>query len=132
LISSTVASGSAVSLVTATAKTITSVSLTAGDWDVWGMAATKPAGTTTQTIFNAGICTTNNTLPTAPGPIGSATAGGLTALSATFAAGSTIAGSVPSAQFLLSATTTVYLVVNCTFGTSTNTAYGYIAARRRR
>lgn len=127
VVSSTIPTGSAVSLVTATAKTITSISLTAGDWDVWGQITTKPAGTTTQTVYNAGISTTTNTLPTP-----SATTGGLSQMSATFTAGTAISMAVTPAQLSLAATTTVYLVASVTFGTSTNAAFGFIAARRRR
>src|SRR5690349_16625741 len=47
-IESEVLSGSAVSLTTNTAANITSISLTAGDWDVWGAAVYQlGSGTTT-------------------------------------------------------------------------------------
>jgi hypothetical protein len=124
VISSTIATGAATSLTSATAKNVTSISLTAGDWDVWGQITTKPSST--QTIVNFGISTTTNTLPTP-----SATTGGLTQMSASFTSAGAISLPIAQSQILLSATTTVYLVAQVTFS-GTNSAFGFIAARRRR
>jgi hypothetical protein len=47
IISSNIVVGSAVSLTTNTPANITSLSLTAGDWDVWGlMNSSEGSGTT--------------------------------------------------------------------------------------
>jgi len=127
IIESTVLVGSAVSLTTGTAVDVTSVSLTAGDWDVWGNIWFNAAGTTNVTQSHAAISTTTATLPTAPG------AGGynLRRQAAQVPAG---AYGMPTGQtrLSLSATTTVYLVASSTFTVSTNAAFGYIGARRVR
>ena len=127
IIESSIAIGSATSLTTATAKTITSISLTAGDWDVWGNIGFIPAGTTTATAFWSTISTTNNTLPTAPN-------GGGYAFNAYSLPAGTSGSIMPCGQTRISvaSTTTIYLVAQATFAVSTMTAYGYIGARRRR
>src|SRR3989304_2866533 len=55
---------SATALTTNTAKTVTSISLTAGDWDVIGNVAFTGGTTTNVTAFRNGISTVDNTLPT--------------------------------------------------------------------
>jgi len=119
------ASGSATSLTTATEKTIISVSLTAGDWDVWGGVVFLFAATTVPTRIRAGISTTNNTLVAAPD-------GGDVFMDATFTTASTQALQTGCARISIAATTTVYLVAYAVFTTSTTTAYGSIYARRAR
>jgi hypothetical protein len=131
VISSFVAVGSAVSLSSGTSKDITSISLTAGDWNVWGAVGTNPAGTTTTSIVNCGINTTSNTLATFPGSIGSAGAG-RSYSSAALPAGGIAIADIPPTVLKLSGTTTVYLVANVTFAVSTCSGYGFIAARRMR
>src|SRR6185312_14765343 len=58
LISSNIVSGSSVSLTTATPLDITTISLTAGDWDVQGNCTSNPAGSTTTSVFICSISTT--------------------------------------------------------------------------
>jgi hypothetical protein len=127
VISATVASGSAVSLTSTTAANVTSISLTAGDWDVEGLCAFLPAGTTTLTLLSGGISTTTATIPGISG-------GGRFTLSFSgFAPGGSSQIFPTGRQRLsLSGTTTVYLVVQATFGTSTLGGYGYIVGRRVR
>lgn len=115
-----------VNLTTATTANITTISLTAGDWDVTGGVLFQTAATTSVTGAIAGISTTTGTLG----------ADGTYARS-TFAA--VVPGAVEWADFLapvvrlsLAATTTVYLVGQSTFTVSTQTAGGYIRARRVR
>ncbi len=126
-ISSAIASASAVSLTTATAKTITSISLTAGDWDVWGnIIFAEATGTVATTIISA-ISTTNNALPTITG--------GTDAIQlndASQAASSLIGQSTGTLRVSLSGTTTYYLIAQASFTVSTMTAYGFIGARRSR
>ncbi|MDP2325295.1 MAG: hypothetical protein Q8N51_14890, partial [Gammaproteobacteria bacterium] len=55
LIGSTIASGSAVSLTTATNANVTSISLTAGDWDVWGAITYNHGGSTNVTTHLSSI-----------------------------------------------------------------------------
>lgn len=116
------ANASGVSLTTLTAKTVTSVSLTAGDWDVTGSIAFTIGGLCS--AIASGISTTNNALPAAPlsqfiGSTGS-----------TLGTGSCI--SAPMQRISLSGTTTVYLVAQSNFSTSTVSANGTIFARRVR
>lgn len=125
-ITSTVLVGSAVALSTGVTANVTSISLTAGDWDVWGSVWTNPAGSTIQTLLTAATSTTSATVPTAPNN------GGSTQLPYTAATGAAIGAPVGSMRLSLSGTTTVFLVVNVNFSASTNAAYGFIGARRRR
>lgn len=120
------ATGTAVSLTTGTAANITSISLTAGDWDVWGSVLWQPAGSTTMTGWNAQISQTSATFsPALPSP---------TAFTEAFAppAGSIEAGAVPLQRISVASTTTVFLVANAAFSVSTLTASGILSARRRR
>lgn len=118
-----VASGSAVSLSTNTAANVTSVSLTAGDWDVEGNI-NFVATSATLTATNTGINTTSATLPTD----GSEVFGGVLLTTTTDTFGIT----QPRKRISIAATTTVYLVGRCTFSAGTITAYGKISARRVR
>lgn len=128
LIETIVLVGSAVAMTSTTSVTIASVSLTAGDWDVWGEFWTSPASGTITTKVQAAISLTNNTLPTAP-----ATNTSLNILTGITSAGTeSITIPVASCRQSLSGTTTIYLVANTTFSVSTMGGYGKISARRRR
>lgn len=126
-ISSTVLVGSAVSLTTGTAANVTSISLTAGDWDVSGTVAFNPAGTTTTTAQGGAISTTSATIPVSP-----YAGGGFFVAPVSTAGLATNAYATGTTRLSLSATTTVYLVAYAQFATSTETAYGFIGARRVR
>jgi hypothetical protein len=115
--------GTAVSLTTATAANVTSISLTAGDWDVWGSIEYDAAGSTTISQSVGGINTASATLPASPFK---------TITTYALAAGGTIAGPVPQQRLILASTTTVFLVGFCAFATGTLTATGVIQARRIR
>lgn len=123
-VSSTVLVGSAVAITPSGTQTnITSISLTAGDWDVFGNIVYAPAGVPTQ--FASAINTTSATLPTAP-------AGGYNyAASTAYPIASTQAFTLSTSRLSLASTTTVYLVGFAVFA-STMTAYGFIGARRVR
>lgn len=110
-----------VAITTATDTDVTSLSLTAGDWDVWGNILTEPAATTTQTIVSCGITTTSATMPS-----------NYSISAATFAASTAKSENAPTVRMSLSATTTVYLVANVTYATSTLTIAGSLNARRVR
>lgn len=119
--------GSAVSLTTLTSTNVTTISLTAGDWDVDGVGAfTIQDGVTTFTLGVVWISTTSATFPTVPnkGAInywrGSTTAD----LAAAFNSG--------TRRISVSATTTVYLSVFAAFSGGTCSAFGYLRARRVR
>jgi hypothetical protein len=126
VLSSTIAIGSATSLTTATGKSVTSLVLSAGDWNVWGNIGYIAAATTTVSLLTGSISTTNNTQATSPN------GGGYAQLQATLTTASTNILPVGMTQINVSTSTTVYLVATATFAVSTMTAYGSIYARRAR
>ena len=128
-VSSTVSVAGPVSLATGTAKTITSISLTAGDWDVNSFSTYN--GTATALISAASsISLVNNTLgdrDSARCSMPLPTAGiSLNATDATIV--------VPRVRISIATTTTIYMVSTGTFSGGGNTAscYGTISARRVR
>lgn len=126
-ISSTILSGSAVSLTTATPANITSISLTAGDWDVTGTVCFLGNAATTVTSLVGWISTTSATQPTAPND------GAYYTDQTSRAAGSTIfRASVGQIRISLASTTTVYLSCTAAFAINTYSAFGFIGARRVR
>lgn len=129
-VSSSILVGSAVSLTSTVAANVTSISLTAGDWDVWGQMVFDTTATTDFTALRAATSRTSATLA----PQGDDTQGRSNYVKAAGATGfnGDNAFPVPLARMSLSATTTVYLVALCDFSSSTLAAYGYIAARRVR
>jgi hypothetical protein len=126
-IEATLASGSATSLTTATAKTVISISLTAGDWDIAGVVLYQPANTTSVTALQGSFSLVTNTLDTSLGRFNAVPMGTVVYDGATVAA-------VPMVthRLVLSGTTTVYLIGRSVFTASTNVAYGIIRARRLR
>lgn len=112
------------SLTNNTWANATSVSLSAGDWDVWGTVQFNPSGSTTVSRLLAAISTT------------SASAGATYAqqqdLQLTFTTGAAQTLATPVTRINVSSTTPVYLTVFTSFGVSTMTANGTIYARRRR
>lgn len=126
-ISSTILVGSAVSLTTATSANITSISLTGGDWDVWGTVAFTANAATTATVFQGGINTVTNTLPAIPG------GGAYAQFGISVGAGGTEpVFPIGTSRISLPSTTTIYLVAQSTFAINSLAAYGILAARRRR
>lgn len=111
---------SAVATTSAAPTNVTSVSLTAGDYLVWGMVSTNPAGGTITSGFVAGVSTTS---------AGYTSIGGVTnvvAMNYTTAAGQGLAAQAPMYHLKLSTTTTVYLVTTVTYSTSTLTTSGVL------
>lgn len=121
--SSLVASGSAVSLTTATAANVTSISLTAGDWDVEGNV-NYIAATATVTTKQAAVNSTSATLPTDGSEVYSGVQ--MTLVSVTDGIG------LPRKRINVNITTTVYLIAQATFSAGAVTAFGSITARRVR
>lgn len=123
-----VAAGSAVALSTGTPKTVTSISLTAGDWDVTGVISYTGNAATTTRYSISGVSTTNNTLG----------ANGTFSTVVYALAGSAVFSlidpgtNVPTQRLSLSGTTTVYLIATLDFAVNTAAAYGAIRARRIR
>jgi hypothetical protein len=120
--------GSNVAIASATPVNVTSISLTAGDWDVTGLIQTAPAGTTTTASAAVGISGTSATFATiATGLLNFA------ALNNTgFTAGGQVNMAAPITRITLSSTTTIFLVSQIIYGTSTLTISGQIRARRVR
>lgn len=114
--------GSGVSLTTGTPANCASVSLTAGDWDVWGVITFTPAGSTSMSGYNIGISDVSATIQSNKS----------TSLNLTLTTGLGQAPLTPVVRESLSATTTVYAVAALNFAASTATCAGFIAARRVR
>lgn len=126
-VQSTLVSGSATSLSSVTPKTITSISLTAGDWDLSGNCNYNGAGSVSITFVECSVSLTTNTVDQ--------NSGRNTQISmSAVVPGVTPSHSLPvgPAQFSFSATTTVFLVANQTFTVGTLTGWGIIRARRMR
>jgi hypothetical protein len=127
-IESSIALASAVSLTSGAASNVTSISLTAGDWDVSADVTYSPAATTNFTLAWHSISNISATQDSTTGgayniyrfPAGNVPV-----------AGFNTAGVGPVRK-LLSGTTTIYLVAQATFTVSTMAAFGIIRARRVR
>lgn len=126
-VSSLIPLASAVNIVTATATDLTSISLTAGDWDVYANITFIPAATTNYTSvigWNSGV---SATLANAS----------LRAANSTGAGGAVTGGNeigiiTPSQRYSLSGNGTVYVTGYAVFTISTMTMCGGIYARRVR
>jgi len=126
-ISSTVASANAVSLTNATTSNITSISLTAGDWDVSGEVGFTGNAATSQTYQLGSISQTSLSIDQAGGMCVGASPRADTTYQTSINRMAVIGGRIS-----LSATTTVYLTAQAGFSVSTLSAYGFIRARRVR
>lgn len=108
---------------------LTSLALTAGDWDVSAIGGVTGAATTSLNYANIGISSVNNTLPAAEERwTVSYPAGG----SVVFNNETMISGAIPPTRISLAAPATVFLVARANFGVSTCSGYGRISARRVR
>lgn len=124
-------SGGTVALTTATAKTVTSVSLTPGDWLVSGIVVYNGQTTTVPTDAIAGISTTTNTLPSSSSSANNMNRQDLMVPGRAMN-GSFTSNNVGPYRISLSATTTYYLVGYFVFSAGTAEAYGTIQAQRIR
>jgi hypothetical protein len=127
-VSSIIASGSAVAQTSGSGTNITSISLTAGDWDIWGLSFYTPTATTNVVQLISSISLVTGTTSLLGDRAGITTYG-----SAGVVPGSLHMG-VPMIQtrVSISATTTLFLVGQPTFSASTLTAWGSLQARRVR
>ena len=123
-ITSNIPDASAVSLSNNTAVDVTSISLTAGDWEIFGnVSFTFGASTAVSNV----ICWTSNASATLPdNSKRSYYADNVTGVAAN------IALATPYLRINSTGTTTAYLTAYCSFTTSTATASGSIFARRVR
>ena len=120
-IRSYIASGSAITLTNNTPANVTSISLTAGIWDVSAIGAFS--GTITGTQTTVSISSTSATLNT---NTGDATVSSTSVPTVA----SDLMLTIPTFRVAISTTTTYYLVVNELFTVGTATAYGRISAVR--
>lgn len=124
-VSSVIAQGSAVALTANIGINMTSISLTAGDWDVWYIPNFIPGATTNITQLFASISTTSATV-NAAGDSASFTAYG----SAGVVPGVNSGAPMVQKRISISTTTTVFAVAQCAFTVSTLGAWGSLQARR--
>jgi len=128
VITSDIPFGSAVSLTTSTDANITSITLTAGDWDVRGAITFTPGASTTNTYLRSSLSTTS---ATHDGTLGRACA--IAYPSGTVIGASGFSGQIaPKVFTVTSGTTVVYLTARADFAVSTMVAYGNLTARRVR
>lgn len=126
--SSSIGSGSAVALTTATAANVTSLSLTAGDWDVTINAQFASGTTTSITQIFSSLSLVSATLDATPGRFNSQNYPSLVAGTTTLSA--------PLGPYRITVAspgpTTVFYVARGVFTVSTLSAYGLLSARRVR
>lgn len=123
-VAASVVQGSATALTTATPKTVTSITLTAGDWDITAIGALT--GASTGTVFDVAIGTTTNSVT---GTIFGDTRAETPTVSLTGADATLM---IPAVRVSISGSTTYYLIVSETFTIGSPSAYGRISARRIR
>lgn len=110
--------------VTGTPKNVTSISLTAGDWEVCGQIISVPNGATTTSSIRGSISTVTNTGAAAEYL-------NLNEVNST-GAGRIMSVSLANRRFSLVATTTIYLVAQFDFAVNAMGAAGFLRARRVR
>ncbi len=123
---SVVLAGSAVGISTGTAKTVTSISVPTGDWDIDGDVVYAFAGS--PTYANGAINTTTDTLPSADTPSNGVINTGRSLVTANIVSEHMV---IPNMRVSVASTTTYYLIARAGFS-STATAFGFIRARRLR
>jgi hypothetical protein len=123
------AAAASISMTSTVAVNITSISLTAGDWDVSAILYFSPAASTTLTSAAASTSLSTGALDATSGRVNEA---GFGAIVLGVGLGVSLSLPIPKARFSLAVTTTIYLVGYANFGVSTMTAGGDITARRRR
>ena len=126
LVTNVIASGSAVSLTTATPADVTSISLPAGDWDIWANTSFIPAATTNVVQAKSWISATSATQPDA------SLYAGVQNTAAGIVPADNFGFCVPSIRVSLAATTTYYLSCTSAFAVDTLGVCGGIYARVRR
>jgi hypothetical protein len=123
---SAVLSASAVSLSTGTAKTVTSMSLDPGAWDVSGIVDFQFGATTSYTAAMSGTSQTADTLGAAD------TFACLAGAADVPTAANDIALTAPEVRMNITVPTTIYLIAKAVFTVSTLKAYGTLRARKVR
>jgi hypothetical protein len=123
----TVASGAAVALTTVTSANVTSKSLAAGTYLVWGIVDFTLTGVTA-TEFRCGPSVATGTLPTQAGGAGLGTdALNISPLTPAITTDTVVLIGGPT-LLTIAATTTLFLVAQATFSAGTVSAYGTLNA----
>lgn len=123
-------SGAPVTLVNNTGNNVVTLSLTAGDWDVWGTVYLTPGAGTTIGSAQVGASSTSATVPATAGDFNSTYWGASGVIASSFP--SSVTQEAPKVRISLSATTNVFLAVNANFSGGALTTFGAIKARRAR
>lgn len=135
IVSSGLSNGSATSLTTGTSKTVTSISLTAGDWKICGGVQFATAASTSITALHVGSSLTTNAMPAASAymnPISNELAAERDMAATVPGSNAWIDLSFPCYRASVAATTTFYLVSRATFTVSTMSVWGFIQGERIR
>lgn len=127
-VSSIIASGSPVSLTSATGVNLTSISLTAGDWDVWMTCLYTAAASTNISQLLASISLVSATISLLGDRSSAVTYGSAGVVPGVAHLGS----SLIQCRINVSSTTTVYGVLQPSFTVSTLVGWGSLQARRVR
>lgn len=122
---STVVSSGAVAISSNTSTTITTIALTAGDWDIEGAAWYSVAAASMGTTFRAWASTTAGTVPLPP-------ANGYNYNFQSVSGPNDVPIIVGPFRLSLAAPATLFLTGFVTINSGTITTYGFIAARRAR
>jgi len=125
-IESVVEYASAISVTNATWTNITSISLTAGDWDVSGSIGIQGAATTSFTQKRGSVSLVSGIVDITKGRL----FGHVSAASVD--GGPVSVYSSQNLRFSLASTTTIYILARAEFTVSTASAHGMISARRVR
>jgi hypothetical protein len=124
-VSSTVLVANAVSMVTNVGKTVTSITLTPGDWDVTGLVGSRTAATTSISHTSQSISLVDNTM----GGIGNETSRN----NGAYVPGAlSFLGVTPVVRISIATTTVVYMVAHALFTIAAVDCYGVLRARRVR
>ncbi len=124
-ISATLGVASGTSITSGAGKNITSISLTAGDWDVWGRLGVYNATAATWTYLYGAISTTSGSFGTEDYAVDKPDGASVALAYFQFV--------VPQQRISLASTTTIYLVCSPGFVGGTGViGFGSISARRRR
>lgn len=121
---SIIPSGSSVSLTTITAKTVTSLTLPAGDWDIDGTVLYTPQGSTLVSGYFSGISLVANTLPGEQDYMTGGVGYTRAATASTFNIRS------PAVRIRSDGTTVVHLIAYAAFSAGTLVAAGKLTARK--
>lgn len=128
-VESVIAAGSAVNLTTGVVANMTSISLTAGDWDVDSVVQFTTAATTSVTKTAGGISLVSATVDTTGGRYTNSINQAASVVGAQAPAFTAV---VPPLRLSLSATTTIFAIAQSVFTVAALTTWGILRARRIR